>query len=84
MGIQRENGYSATISAYFADGGVKYVLARTNGVTFDFTEPQELSPGTEGDLVVTLDGTTYSRRVILPDGASLADTTVRYDVIVPF
>ena len=33
------------------------------------TEPCELPPGTEGELVVTVDGKETERRVILYDGA---------------
>ncbi len=84
MGIRRENGYSATVSAYFAAGGERFRLAKTNGSTFVLSEPQELRPGTEGDLVVVVDDEKSSRRVALPDGAVKSDSTVNYRVVAPF
>lgn len=84
MGIQRENGYSATVSGYFATGGERYRLAKTNGATFVFSQPQSLPPDTEGELVVIVDDEVNSRRVILPDGATPDETTVAYKVVAPF
>jgi hypothetical protein len=84
MGIHRDNGYSAIVSAFFAAGGEQFALAKTNGASFVLAESQELAPGTEGDLVVVVDGEASSRRVTLPDGAILGETTVGYRVVAPF
>ena len=84
MGIQRENGYSATVEAYFCINEQRVRLARTNGCTFDFAQPQQLPPGTCGTLLVIVDGQEHAKTIQLPGGASNDETSVQYRVIAPF
>jgi hypothetical protein len=85
MGVHREDGsYSASVEGYFIAGGTRMRLAKTNGRTFTLSEPCELSPGTEGELLVIVDGDKDSKRVVLPDGVASGETVVRYEVAAPF
>jgi len=84
MGIQRKNGYSATVTGFFGVGGDRYPLAKTNGKTFVLAKPASLPPGTQGRLVVIIDGDANSRLVELPDGALEGTATVNYTVLAPF
>jgi hypothetical protein len=84
MGIQRENGYSASLSAYFRFNGHSVRLAKTNGCTFVIAEPAQVAAGTQGELVVIVDGREHSRLVSLPGGIGPGDTTVQYKEIAPF
>ena len=86
MGIHREGGrYSASVEGYFVPrGGQRIRLAKTNGDCFVFAESQELSAGTIGDLVVTVDGTTDTKLVELPSGSYLGQSFVAYKVVAPF
>jgi len=84
MGIPRENGYSATICAFFRFNGHNVRLAKTNGCTFVVAEPAQFAPGTQGELVVIVDGREHSRLVSLPNGIWPGDTKVPYEVIAPF
>lgn len=59
-------------------------MAKTNGVTFVLAEPCELPPATEGELVIVVDGVSDSKRIVLPYGVALGQTSVRYDVVAPF
>ena len=84
MGIRREHGYSATVSGYFVTQGERIRLAKTNGKAFVLSEPRDMPPGTEGHLVVEVDGEVSSRKVVLPDGAIIGETIVSYLPAVPF
>jgi hypothetical protein len=84
MGIQRENGYSATVEAFFVVGDQHIRLAKTGPDEITLVEPCELPPGTEGDLVIIVDGHRDSRMVVLDDGAIAGRHEVRYSVAVPF
>jgi hypothetical protein len=84
MGIQRENGYSASVEGFFVLNGNRLRLAKTNGRAFVLAEPSEFAPGTAGELLVIVDGQEDSRRVMLPDGAVSGQTLVNYTVVAPF
>jgi hypothetical protein len=84
MGIQRENGYSASVEAYLVVDDTRVRLAKTNGCTFTLAEPCELLPGTVGDLVVIIDDEEQSKAVLLPNGSALGQTIVDYIVTAPF
>lgn len=85
MGIQRENGYSASVEAFLAIGKRLIKLAKTGSGTMVFAEPCEsLAPGTAGRLVMTVDGHKDSREIILINGVSPGDREVFFKVDVPF
>jgi hypothetical protein len=84
MGIRYKQGYSADVEGFFVFENTRIRLAKTNGQTFVVAEPCELSPGTEGDLVIIVDGEESSRRVAIDDGVVLGQTTIGYRVAAPF
>ena len=84
MGIQRENGYSASVEAYLAVGERRLSVAKTGRDSVVLVEACELSPGTECELVTIVDGRRNSRSVVLDDGAAIGRREVRYSVAVPF
>lgn len=85
MGIHREDGgYSANVEGFFVLRGERIRLAKTNGVTFVLAQPCEFPPGTQGDLVVFVDGKKDSKLVELPSGVALGQTVVNYKVLAPF
>ncbi len=84
MGIHRENGYSACIEGFLLVAGARYRLAKTNGIDFVLAEPCELAPGTNGELLIIVDGDCDSKQITLPDGVLRGQTRVRYEGAVPF
>jgi len=84
MGVQRENGYSASVEAFLDVAGQHIRLAKTGPDEITFVEPCELPLGTEGELVIIVDGDRDSRSVVLNEGAALGSREVRYSVAVPF
>jgi len=84
MGIRHQYGYSAEVEAFFVAAGARYRVAKTNGAAFSLAESCELPPRTEGDLLVIIDGSASSRRIVLPDGVEQEQTTVKYTVATPF
>ena len=84
MGIQRENGYSASVEAFLIVADQHIRLAKTGPNKVTLVEPCELSPGTEGELVIVVDGHRDSRTVVLDDGAICGRQEVRYSAAVPF
>ena len=84
MGIQREHGYSADVEGFFVVGTDRFRLAKSNGTRFVLAEPCEVPPGTEGDLLVIVDGRASSQRVVIKDGVIHGQISVGYDVLAPF
>jgi hypothetical protein len=84
MGNHRENGDSATVEGFFITQGERIRVAKSNGCAFVRSEPREMPPDTEGDLLVIVDGEASSRRVTLPDGSFRGQRLVRYKVVAPF
>ncbi|HZZ27009.1 MAG TPA: hypothetical protein VFE46_03300 [Pirellulales bacterium] len=85
MGIYHKDGYSAEVEGFFVvTKELRFRLAKSNGCTFVLAESCELPPGTEGDLLVIVDGKKDSRRVVLRKGVSIGQTTVEYEVVAPF
>lgn len=85
MGITRENGgYSAHVEGFLVLDGRRIRVAKTNGETITLAEACELPPGTEGDLLIIIDGDADSKRIELPDGVALGQRAVRYQHAVPF
>lgn len=84
MGIHHENGYSAEVEGFFVWNGQRMRLAKTNHREFVVLEPCDLPPGTEGELLVIVDGRPDSREVMLPEGMNLGQIRVSYQVTVPF
>ncbi|MBX3415566.1 MAG: hypothetical protein KF708_22975, partial [Pirellulales bacterium] len=77
------DGYSADVEGYFVVNKRRIPLAKSNGCTFVLAEQCELPPGTEGELLVIVDGKASSRRVEI-EGVALGQTVVQYKVTVPF
>ncbi|MBA3481962.1 MAG: hypothetical protein H0T51_09120 [Pirellulales bacterium] len=84
MGMQRENGYSASVEAFLVVGGQHISVAKTGRDTVTLVEPCDLPPGTECDLVMIVDGHRESRAVVLDEGAIRDQREVYYSVAVPF
>ncbi len=86
MGIARTNGYSATVEGYLIVGDGRYRLAKTNGVRLVLSQPcaDEFPPGTDGELVIIVDGDRGSKRITLPDGVVCGEHQARYEAFVPF
>ena len=84
MGTHHKDGYSADVEGFLVVDGQRTRLAKTNGSEFVLAEPCELTPGTEGELLVIVDGNKHSRRVTLPDGISEGQTVVVYNIVAPF
>jgi len=84
MGIRHENGYSATVEGFFVVNGDRIRVAKSSHLVFCVAVPLELPPGTEGDLLVTIDGESHSRRVRLPKGMHPGQLEVPYEVTAPF
>lgn len=84
MGAHHEYGYSADVEAFFVSTGKRFRVAKTNGWAISLAESCDLPPGTEGDLLIIVDGNARSQRVVLPDGVEAGQTTVKYMVAAPF
>jgi len=84
MGIQRDNGYSASVEAFLVIGEQHFSVAKTGRDAVVLAEPCALPPGTEGELVMIVDGHRESRAVVLDDGAINGRREVRYSLAVPF
>ena len=77
-------GYSAHVEGFFVVGSNRFRVAKSSGERFCLAEPCELPPGTEGDLVVIVDGSASSRRVVVKNCVTEGYTAVEYDVLAPF
>jgi hypothetical protein len=84
MGIQRENGYSASVEAFLAVGDLLIRVARTSRDFLTLSQPCEFPPGTEGELVVSVDGHREARGITLNEGVAQGQRVVPYRVTVPF
>ncbi len=84
MGRQYADGYSASVEGFLVVRGQRYRLAKTNNLSFTLADDCELPPGSEGELIVTVDGNSFSRTISLPCGIVLGQTTVDYTVAAPF
>lgn len=84
MGIHHRYGYSAEVEAFFVVAGERFRVAKTNHEQISSNEWCNIPPGTEGDLLVIIDGNARSRRVVLPEGVEPGQTTVKYTVAAPF
>lgn len=82
--MRHEHGYSADVEGFLVVGGTRIRLAKTNGQTMVVADPCELSPGAEGELLVIVDGSKSSRRVVIEDGIVRGQTIVKYRVAAPF
>ncbi len=80
MGIDRGDGYSATVEAYIAVNGLQIPRAKTDGESFYLAEPSEVTvlPGTELDLIIIVDGDVDSRPIVLTEGITPGQSRVHY------
>jgi hypothetical protein len=84
MGIQRQNGYSATVEAYLTIGSQRVQVAKINGDYLTLAEARELAPKTEAQLNIVIDEKKSTRMVLLSDGSAAGQREVRYSVLAPF
>jgi hypothetical protein len=84
MGRYHEAGCSATVEGFLVVQDRRFRLAKTNGRTFTLAEACKLPPGTEGELLIVVDGNPHSRLVALPDGVECEREDTRYQVKAPF
>jgi hypothetical protein len=84
MGIQRENGYSASISAYLTVGTERFQIAKMNRDYLTLAEPCELAPNTEGQITVVVDEKKSTQMIALSDGVTSNHRGARYSVLAPF
>ncbi|HEV7222094.1 MAG TPA: hypothetical protein VGN42_05290 [Pirellulales bacterium] len=84
MGTRHESGYSADVEAFFVTAGKRIRVAKTSHVELSIAESCELPPGTEGDLLIIVEGNARSQRVLLPEGVEPGQTRVKYEVAAPF
>lgn len=54
-------------------------MVKTNSSSFVLIQPIQLPPGATGVLVIIVDETRDSTRVVLPEGAALGQPRVRYE-----
>jgi hypothetical protein len=84
MGVQRENGYSASIAAYLIVGKQRVPVAKLNRDYLTLADACELAPETEAQLHVIIDEKKSTRMILLNDGATAGQREVRYIVLAPF
>ncbi len=84
MGRYHADGYSADVEGYLVVDGQRIVLGKTNSRQLFLAEPCELPPGTEGELLIIIDGNASSRLVTLPSGVVQGQIAVEYTVAAPF
>lgn len=84
MGIHHDDGYSAEVRAFFVVGQDRIRLAKTNGTSFALAEYKHLPAGTEGILLVIVDGVESARLVRVVNDVKVGQTTARYSVVAPF
>lgn len=84
MGIRHEDGYSANVEGHLVVDNARFQLAKSNGSTFVLADACELSPGTIGELVITVDGETDIRLIELPSGVPRGQFIVEYREAAPF
>jgi hypothetical protein len=80
MGIHHRDGYSATVEGFLVVGESRVRVAKSNECKFALAESCELAPGTPADLMVTVDGSTHTRRILLPQGIARGQVVVEYEV----
>jgi hypothetical protein len=84
MGTYHKDGYSAYVEGFFVVDGRRFRVAKSDHRRFVLCESCTVPPGTEGDMVVIVDGSASSRRVTIPAGIQEGQTTVDYIVACPF
>ena len=84
MGRYHADGYSANVEGFFVVNGQRIRVAKTNEALLTLADPCVLPPGTEGELIVTVDGNSFSRMISLPSGITVEQSTTDYIVAAPF
>jgi hypothetical protein len=84
MGIQRENGYSASVAAYLIVGNQRVQVAKLNRDYLTLADTCELAPETEAQLNIIIDEKKSTRMILLNDGVAAGQRVVRYSVLAPF
>jgi hypothetical protein len=84
MGVQRENGYSASVAAYLVIGNQRLPVAKLNRDYLTLVEACELAPETEAQLNIIIDEKKSTRMILLNDGVAAGRREARYSVLSPF
>jgi hypothetical protein len=84
MGTHHAEGYSASVEGFFVVDGRRIRVAKTNEAFITLAERCELPAGTEGQLIVTVDGDSFSQTIRLPHGITIGQSTTDYTVAAPF
>ena len=84
MGTRHKDSYSADVDAFLVVGGRRFRVAKTNDRTMSLAEKCELAAGTQGELLIIVDGNESSLLVALPGGVVAGQSVVPYTVTAPF
>jgi hypothetical protein len=84
MGVQRENGHSASVAAYLIVGNQRLHVAKLNRDHLTLAEACELAPETKAQLNVVIDAKESTRLIVLTEGVPAGQREVRYSVLAPF
>ncbi len=84
MGRYHADGYSASVEGFLVIGDRQIRVAKTNEAFITLAERCELPAGTEGELIVTVDGDSFSQTIRLPSGITVGQSTTAYTVAAPF
>ncbi len=82
MGIQRQNGYSATVEAHLLVGDKSVEVAKTSSDVIFVANDCELPPGVKAQLVVVVDGERFARWIVLHAGVVKGQREARYSPVV--
>ena len=86
MGISRNGGYSASVTAFIKVGQSCMRLAKTNESRIVLAKPSDVAVPAQMDvdLTVIVDDDIDSRRITLPLGINEGQSSVEYHSSVPF
>jgi hypothetical protein len=84
MRIQRQNGYSSSVTAYLTIGGQQLQIAKINGDYLTLAETCALAPQIEAQLNIIIDGRKSTQMILLNDGVAAGQRLVRYSMLAPF
>jgi len=80
MGIDRVDGYSATVEAFVAQNGSRLRLAKNNHQRVVLSTPSDVTVPAEAEanLIIIIDGDERSRPIILTEGIQPGQSEVPY------
>jgi hypothetical protein len=78
MGTTWTDGFSAHVDLFLLVDGERLDVAQVGPSSFIFSKPVELPPGTEGELVISVDGVETKSQVLLQHGSRAEIEPVAY------